>query len=77
MKIKCMGSLYWECRDFTLGSTKLSVLYTTVPCASLANRVHTYLSLILQEDFSGYDFENRLHVRIHAALASLRELVPQ
>ncbi|KAG8516793.1 Tetratricopeptide repeat protein 39C, partial [Galemys pyrenaicus] len=28
-----------------------------------------------EEDFSGYDFENRLHVRIHAALASLRELV--
>ncbi|XP_014305849.1 tetratricopeptide repeat protein 39C isoform X14 [Myotis lucifugus] len=36
-------------------------------------------ALLLQakEDFSGYDFENRLHVRIHAALASLRELVPQ
>ncbi|KAF4024916.1 hypothetical protein G4228_016884 [Cervus hanglu yarkandensis] len=30
-----------------------------------------------EEDFSGYDFENRLHVRIHAALASMRELVPQ
>ncbi|XP_050016668.1 tetratricopeptide repeat protein 39C isoform X2 [Alexandromys fortis] len=30
-----------------------------------------------EEDFSGYDFENRLHVRIHAALASLKELVPQ
>ncbi|XP_045019957.1 tetratricopeptide repeat protein 39C isoform X2 [Bubalus bubalis] len=36
-------------------------------------------TLLLQakEDFSGYDFENRLHVRIHAALASMRELVPQ
>ncbi|KAB0356641.1 hypothetical protein FD754_000797 [Muntiacus muntjak] len=36
-------------------------------------------ALLLQakEDFSGYDFENRLHVRIHAALASMRELVPQ
>ncbi|XP_005355827.1 tetratricopeptide repeat protein 39C [Microtus ochrogaster] len=36
-------------------------------------------TLLLQakEDFSGYDFENRLHVRIHAALASLKELVPQ
>ncbi|KAI4532732.1 hypothetical protein MG293_017140 [Ovis ammon polii] len=36
-------------------------------------------TLLLQakEDFSGYDFENRLHVRIHAALASVRELVPQ
>lgn len=30
-----------------------------------------------QEEFTGYDFENRLHVRIHAALASLREVVPQ
>uniref|UniRef100_A0A4W3GY09 Tetratricopeptide repeat domain 39C n=1 Tax=Callorhinchus milii TaxID=7868 RepID=A0A4W3GY09_CALMI len=29
------------------------------------------------EDFAGYDFENRLHVRIHAALASLSEVVPQ
>ncbi|KAJ3598909.1 hypothetical protein NHX12_032872 [Muraenolepis orangiensis] len=36
-------------------------------------------SLLLQakEDFTGYDFENRLHVRIHSALASLKELVPQ
>ncbi|XP_013916690.1 PREDICTED: tetratricopeptide repeat protein 39C isoform X1 [Thamnophis sirtalis] len=30
-----------------------------------------------KEEFTGYDFENRLHVRIHAALASLREVVPQ
>ncbi|XP_029447004.1 tetratricopeptide repeat protein 39C [Rhinatrema bivittatum] len=30
-----------------------------------------------KEEFAGYDFENRLHVRIHAALASLREVVPQ
>ncbi|XP_077441080.1 tetratricopeptide repeat protein 39C-like isoform X1 [Vanacampus margaritifer] len=36
-------------------------------------------SFLLQakEDFTGYDFENRLHVRIHSALASLKELVPQ
>ncbi|XP_045906372.1 tetratricopeptide repeat protein 39C-like isoform X1 [Micropterus dolomieu] len=36
-------------------------------------------SLLLQakEDFTGYDFENRLHVRIHSALASLKEVVPQ
>uniref|UniRef100_A0A3B3DJ13 Tetratricopeptide repeat domain 39C n=1 Tax=Oryzias melastigma TaxID=30732 RepID=A0A3B3DJ13_ORYME len=36
-------------------------------------------SFLLQakEDFTGYDFENRLHVRIHAALASLKEVVPQ
>lgn len=30
-----------------------------------------------KEDFTGYDFENRLHVRIHSALASLKEVVPQ
>uniref|UniRef100_A0A8C5E765 Tetratricopeptide repeat protein 39C-like n=1 Tax=Gouania willdenowi TaxID=441366 RepID=A0A8C5E765_GOUWI len=31
-------------------------------------------TLLLQakEDFSGYDFENRLHVRIHSALASMK-----
>ncbi|KAL1022911.1 hypothetical protein UPYG_G00034090 [Umbra pygmaea] len=30
-----------------------------------------------KEDYAGYDFENRLHVRIHAAMASLKEVVPQ
>uniref|UniRef100_A0A8C6TV04 Tetratricopeptide repeat domain 39C n=1 Tax=Neogobius melanostomus TaxID=47308 RepID=A0A8C6TV04_9GOBI len=36
-------------------------------------------SFLLQakEDFTGYDFENRLHVRIHAALASIKDVVPQ
>uniref|UniRef100_A0A3B3YBL8 Tetratricopeptide repeat domain 39C n=1 Tax=Poecilia mexicana TaxID=48701 RepID=A0A3B3YBL8_9TELE len=36
-------------------------------------------SFLLQakEDFTGYDFENRLHVRIHSALASMKEVVPQ
>ncbi|KAG5276185.1 hypothetical protein AALO_G00128920 [Alosa alosa] len=36
-------------------------------------------SLLLQskDNYSGYDFENRLHVRIHSALASLKEVVPQ
>ncbi|XP_007240159.3 tetratricopeptide repeat protein 39C [Astyanax mexicanus] len=36
-------------------------------------------SLLLQakENYAGYDFENRLHVRIHAALASLKDVVPQ
>ncbi|KAJ8396823.1 hypothetical protein AAFF_G00014220 [Aldrovandia affinis] len=36
-------------------------------------------ALLLQakEDYAGYDFENRLHVRIHSALASLKEVVPQ
>ncbi|KAG2458287.1 TT39C protein, partial [Polypterus senegalus] len=30
-----------------------------------------------EEEFAGYDFENRLHVRIHAALASIKEVVPK
>ncbi|KAM3866290.1 tetratricopeptide repeat protein 39C-like [Diretmus argenteus] len=30
------------------------------------------LMLQAKEDYAGYDFENRLHVRIHSALASLR-----
>uniref|UniRef100_A0AAR2KCK8 Tetratricopeptide repeat domain 39C n=1 Tax=Pygocentrus nattereri TaxID=42514 RepID=A0AAR2KCK8_PYGNA len=30
-----------------------------------------------EEDFSAYDFENRLHVRIHTALASLKEEASQ
>ncbi|XP_051765895.1 tetratricopeptide repeat protein 39C [Ctenopharyngodon idella] len=35
-------------------------------------------SLLLQakENYTGYDFENRLHVRIHSALASIKEVVP-
>ncbi|CAL1593228.1 unnamed protein product [Knipowitschia caucasica] len=36
-------------------------------------------SFLLQakDDFTGYDFENRLHVRIHSALASIKDVVPQ
>lgn len=35
-------------------------------------------ALLLQakEDFSAYDFENRLHVRIHTALASIAAMAP-
>ncbi|XP_076149625.1 tetratricopeptide repeat protein 39C-like [Alosa pseudoharengus] len=35
------------------------------------------LLLQAKEDYAGYDFENRLHVRIHSALASIKEVVPQ
>ncbi|OBS82731.1 hypothetical protein A6R68_23288 [Neotoma lepida] len=49
-----------------------------VQCALSCDTLETIIFIWpFQEDFSGYDFENRLHVRIHAALASLRELVPQ
>lgn len=34
------------------------------------------LMLQAKEDFAGYDFENRLHVRIHSALASMRAAAP-
>uniref|UniRef100_A0AAY4AZ46 Tetratricopeptide repeat domain 39C n=1 Tax=Denticeps clupeoides TaxID=299321 RepID=A0AAY4AZ46_9TELE len=36
-------------------------------------------TLLLQakEDYAGYDFENRLHVRIHSALATLKEEASQ
>uniref|UniRef100_A0A8C8C6I2 Tetratricopeptide repeat domain 39C n=1 Tax=Oncorhynchus tshawytscha TaxID=74940 RepID=A0A8C8C6I2_ONCTS len=33
------------------------------------------LMLQAKENYAGYDFENRLHVRIHSALASMREEV--
>ncbi|XP_042184748.1 tetratricopeptide repeat protein 39C-like isoform X2 [Oncorhynchus tshawytscha] len=33
------------------------------------------LMLQAKDDFAGYDFENRLHVRIHSALASMRKEV--
>uniref|UniRef100_A0A673CU45 Tetratricopeptide repeat protein 39C-like n=1 Tax=Sphaeramia orbicularis TaxID=375764 RepID=A0A673CU45_9TELE len=33
------------------------------------------LMLQAKEDFAGYDFENRLHVRIHSALASINSVV--
>ncbi|TRY94415.1 hypothetical protein DNTS_027949 [Danionella cerebrum] len=29
-----------------------------------------------EENYTGYDFENRLHVRIHSALASIKDVVP-
>uniref|UniRef100_A0A8C7W763 Tetratricopeptide repeat domain 39C n=1 Tax=Oncorhynchus mykiss TaxID=8022 RepID=A0A8C7W763_ONCMY len=34
------------------------------------------LMLQAKENYAGYDFENRLHVRIHSALASMREMTP-
>ncbi|KAM3603886.1 uncharacterized protein V6R79_003621 [Siganus canaliculatus] len=34
------------------------------------------LMLQAKEDYAGYDFENRLHVRIHSALASVRDAAP-
>ncbi|XP_037643632.1 tetratricopeptide repeat protein 39C-like isoform X1 [Sebastes umbrosus] len=35
------------------------------------------LMLQAKEDYAGYDFENRLHVRIHSALASMRAAAAQ
>uniref|UniRef100_A0A672HBF3 Tetratricopeptide repeat protein 39C-like n=1 Tax=Salarias fasciatus TaxID=181472 RepID=A0A672HBF3_SALFA len=44
-----------------LGSPEMYVSVNFLPCL-----------VTVQEDFAGYDFENRLHVRIHSALASMR-----
>ncbi|KAK1806082.1 hypothetical protein P4O66_013133 [Electrophorus voltai] len=55
--------------------------YYELGCVLLANpeTLSKGRSLLLQakENYAGYDFENRLHVRIHSALASIREVVPQ
>ncbi|KAF5919180.1 hypothetical protein HPG69_003820 [Diceros bicornis minor] len=77
---KCLGNSEDAVQTVARGRTLLLQAKHGIYCSiseSLANRVHKYLPLVFQEDFSGYDFENRLHVRIHAALASLKELVPQ
>lgn len=52
-------------------------LFINYSLVTTQTRLTYWLSCQLQEEFTGYDFENRLHVRIHAALASLREVVPQ
>lgn len=44
--------------------------------AETVGKGRTFL-LQAKEDFTGYDFENRLHVRIHSALASIKDVVPQ
>uniref|UniRef100_A0A8C2WP91 Tetratricopeptide repeat domain 39C n=1 Tax=Cyclopterus lumpus TaxID=8103 RepID=A0A8C2WP91_CYCLU len=44
------------------------------PEASVCGRM---LMLQAKEDYAGYDFENRLHVRIHSALASMRAAAAQ
>ena len=49
---------------------------STAKSDSLSDSFDSLLSLLftrtMQEDYAGYDFENRLHVRIHSALASIR-----
>uniref|UniRef100_A0A3B3UEZ3 Tetratricopeptide repeat domain 39C n=1 Tax=Poecilia latipinna TaxID=48699 RepID=A0A3B3UEZ3_9TELE len=35
-----------------------------------------FLDLFIQEDYAGYDFENRLHVRIHSAFACMSPAQP-
>uniref|UniRef100_A0A8C7PSZ6 Tetratricopeptide repeat domain 39C n=1 Tax=Oncorhynchus mykiss TaxID=8022 RepID=A0A8C7PSZ6_ONCMY len=46
-------------------------------CVLLAKPEVRISQLRQYEDYAGYDFENRLHVRIHSAMASLKEVVPQ
>lgn len=35
-----------------------------------------FVDLCIQEDYAGYDFENRLHVRIHSAFACMSSAQP-
>lgn len=56
---------------------ELSVLTAKLVRAQSTNKkyfIHyfVFFSWTTQEDYAGYDFENRLHVRIHSALASMR-----
>lgn len=76
MKTKTLCPYYqlsWWTVD--LKSNRLISFSTSTHFLTSARLNRWFLSL--QEEFTGYDFENRLHVRIHAALASLREVVPQ
>lgn len=50
--------------DFSIFMLSVSVNFSWRQC------------ICLQENYTGYDFENRLHVRIHSALASIKEVVP-
>uniref|UniRef100_A0A8C1IUI4 Tetratricopeptide repeat domain 39C n=1 Tax=Cyprinus carpio TaxID=7962 RepID=A0A8C1IUI4_CYPCA len=67
-----------------LGNIKDAVQVCSISsggCNSLCVQTKTLSkgrSLLLQakENYTGYDFENRLHVRIHSALASIKEVVP-
>ncbi|KAK3567241.1 hypothetical protein QTP86_015073 [Hemibagrus guttatus] len=55
-------------------SVSVSVSMSVSVCTKAKGRA---LLLQAKEDFSAYDFENRLHVRIHTALASLAATAPQ
>lgn len=48
----------------------------SVPGCYIASKIKLFVVffplMITQEDYAGYDFENRLHVRIHSALASMK-----
>lgn len=48
----------------------LSVLTAEVVRGQSTNKIKLILFSV-QEDYAGYDFENRLHVRIHSAFASM------
>lgn len=48
----------------------LSVLTAEVVRGQSTNKI-IFILFSVQEDYAGYDFENRLHVRIHSAFASM------
>lgn len=73
------SSWLWELvvSRFKFHSPKNNPLIASFTSPRFLSWLQWGLHFSLQEEFTGYDFENRLHVRIHAALASLREVVPQ
>ncbi|XP_048869982.1 tetratricopeptide repeat protein 39C [Brienomyrus brachyistius] len=88
---KCLGNTKDAIQSFQLSANddlgQQSISYVQpyscyeLGCILLENPESTGRgrSLLLQakECYAGYDFENRLHVRIHSALASMKEVEPQ
>uniref|UniRef100_A0AAY4AY22 Tetratricopeptide repeat domain 39C n=1 Tax=Denticeps clupeoides TaxID=299321 RepID=A0AAY4AY22_9TELE len=88
---KCLGSTNSAVQCFHLAARNEEGLQSNsyvqpyscyeLGCVLLENPESTAKgrTLLLQakEDYAGYDFENRLHVRIHSALATLKEEASQ
>uniref|UniRef100_A0A671NZQ6 Tetratricopeptide repeat protein 39C-like n=1 Tax=Sinocyclocheilus anshuiensis TaxID=1608454 RepID=A0A671NZQ6_9TELE len=87
---KCLGNIKDAVQSFQLAAQdelgRLNNSYVQpyscyeLGCVLLAKpevkHIQNPFILRFKENYSGYDFENRLHVRIHSALASIKEVVP-
>uniref|UniRef100_A0A8C1V1S0 Tetratricopeptide repeat domain 39C n=1 Tax=Cyprinus carpio TaxID=7962 RepID=A0A8C1V1S0_CYPCA len=87
---KCLGNIKDAVQSFQLAAQneygRLNNSYVQpyscyeLGCVLLAkpevHHIQNPLILRFKENYTGYDFENRLHVRIHSALASIKEVVP-